>query len=914
MTILCTQCGAENPDGAAFCSVCGQPLRPVTATGALPEHTLLNGRYDVMAVLGRGAMAAVYQAYDLVDEVIVAIKEMSDEALGPDRRQEAVEQFRREALLLQALHHPNMVSVRDVFTAGQRHYMVMDFVDGKPLSEVSPLGSQAPEEAVRAWAMQLCDVLAYLHSRQPPVIFRDLKPENIMLVANGSDDHGQIKLIDFGIARFFDPQKDKDTIAIGTSGYMAPEAFHGQTDPRSDLYSLGVTLHRLLTGLDPSQNPWDLPDVRDIAPHVSEEMAQIIAHATELSPEDRFQSAVEFKRALGGDILEAPAAEETAVAAPAAARISTERPVWFNGRERIVSLEQLVRLCDEYWDAAVNHLRMGELETWLTFLGEDALADYARQLRQVPGADMNVQLETWLESTGLVALPQLQVTPPLQNLGAVAASSPVTATFRLRNRGRGQLVAQVETDAYWLIPEQSWMTGNDLTLTCHVDTRRLPLNQPAEGHVRIQSNGGEAHMTVRVRPTPAGRSATAAKPPAWAAAALFLLAVLGGVWLTQQAFDRWDLAFSLTQWQGWVAAPLAAFILTLAAMLGSMFQWERLAQDAPLSLWGIDAMWTFGMSLVAVLLGTGLMMVMPRLAGGSAALDWTPVQQLVPLLMGAMAAMASASGWGAIKRQQSSGGLLAFIVITLVGMLAPLLGAALGMLAAGVLVESFPQPLLNHRWMGLVWLGAALITLVVYGVARGAGLLRTPVQVTWATDVPSQPPTDASHAKRQRPRESPAPGYWLAGLGALITLAASFLPWIVVAAEGQLLHRWNALALAGRTLTSTTEANLPPETTPLWALSAISGVILLLVWGVAWARGRRGWLDSLAVLFLGGAALAAMLAFYLTDDLTVHLTVASQTMHFELGFWIAMAGAVLMLLGGIVNLILSFIPSKHNHP
>jgi serine/threonine-protein kinase len=245
-------------------------MQPETATGALSEHTLLNGRYDVVGVLGRGAMGAVYNAHDLQQDEPVAIKEMSDEALGAGQREQAIDQFRREALLLQALNHPNLVRVRDVFTAGRRHYLVMDYVEGQPLSELAPVGGQTSEVEVRAWALQLCDVLAYLHSRQPPVIFRDLKPENVMLATDAASGEDRITLVDFGIARFFDPQKDQDTMAIGTRGYMAPEAFYGQTDARSDLYSLGVLIHRLLTGFDPAESPWDLPDARELAPDVSE--------------------------------------------------------------------------------------------------------------------------------------------------------------------------------------------------------------------------------------------------------------------------------------------------------------------------------------------------------------------------------------------------------------------------------------------------------------------------------------------------------------------------------------------------------------------------------------------------------------------------------------------------------------------
>ena len=379
MSALCRSCGTPNRDQATFCVGCGQPLLPATATGALAAQTLLNGRYEIAQRVGGGGMGAVYQAFDFQQDRPVAIKEMSDQALGVGHREQAVEQFRREALLLQALSHPNLVKVTDTFSEGRRHYLVMDFVDGQPLTGLIAPQQEGWQEQVRAWALQLCDVLNYLHTRQPQVIFRDLKPDNILVVAG--EEH--LKLIDFGIARFFDPAKDRDTMAIGTPGFMAPEAFYGQTDARSDLYSLGVTMYTLLTGYDPAQSPWQLPPVAELAPQVAEDLAQIVAHAVELDPEQRFQTAQEFKRALGGEVLAEEAVEVAPAAAPVAARVSTARPVRFNGREQVTSLPQLIGLCETHWDAAVNHLRVGELEVWLDYLGETDLARYAP--RSAPG-------------------------------------------------------------------------------------------------------------------------------------------------------------------------------------------------------------------------------------------------------------------------------------------------------------------------------------------------------------------------------------------------------------------------------------------------------------------------------------------------------------------------------------------------
>lgn len=713
MSAICANCGASNRDGAAFCGACGQPLAPATATGSLAAFTLLNGRYEIVETVGGGGMGAVYKAFDFQQDRLVAVKEMSDQALGAGHREQAAEQFRREALLLQALSHPNLVKVTDTFSEGRRHYLVMDFVDGQALPALIAPQQEGWQEQVRAWALQLCDVLAYLHGRQPPVIFRDLKPDNILL-PNGEE---RLKLIDFGIARFFDPAKERDTVAIGTPGYMAPEAFYGQTDARSDLYSLGVTLHTLLTGFDPAQAPWQLPSVAELAPHVAEDLAQIVAHAIELDPEQRFQTAQEFKRALGGELAApAEAVEATAQAAPVAARVSTARPVRFNGREQVTSLPQLVALCDSHWDAAVNHLRVGELEVWLDHLGETELARYARELRQEGGADMGVQLETWLQATGQAAAPQLAVSPPLLNLGAVSSHGPFPAQIRLRNTGRGLLTGQLGSDAFWLVPEVSTFAANDRVLALWAYADRLPVDQPAEGHVTVQSNGGEAQVTVRLRPSPSAAAVRQARPPAWAASVLLVLAVAGGVWLVNQLAQRWGLpaSFDVAAWleggKGWLMLPLAASVLTLAAMLGSVHQWERLAEDAPLREWGASAAWVLGATFFSILLSALLLsyvklppaLAVPwQMATAQLGVAW-------PLLLGGVAALITASGWAG-RLRRGAGGAVLFVLLLVLWLVLILAGAMAGAWLAGRLNEALPQGLPDAGWSVVTLAGALLV-------------------------------------------------------------------------------------------------------------------------------------------------------------------------------------------------------------
>jgi serine/threonine-protein kinase len=267
------------------------------ATGALPQQTVLQDRYVVMQKLGQGGMGAVYRASDRrLSTVTWAVKEMSQSAIsGPLERQQARDAFRHEAEMLAALNHPNLPRVTDHFEQDGKAYLVMEYVPGETLlSFLMREGLPQPQARVFEWARQLCDALDYLHTQSPPIIFRDLKPANIMLAPNG-----QVKLIDFGIARLFKPGQAKDTQAFGTIGYSAPEQYgKGQTDARSDVYSLGVLLHQLLTGYDPTSTPFRLPPAGQVNPNLPAQLSDAISAATNSDPDRRFASIAAFRAAL----------------------------------------------------------------------------------------------------------------------------------------------------------------------------------------------------------------------------------------------------------------------------------------------------------------------------------------------------------------------------------------------------------------------------------------------------------------------------------------------------------------------------------------------------------------------------------------------------------------------------------------
>jgi len=303
--IKCPDCGFENRTTANFCAVCGKNLKQSYSEDkptispecyVLQKGTVLNERFEIENLINIGGMGYVYKGEDQVLKRSVAIKEMIDRFTDPNERTEAIERFKRESEILCKLDHPAIPEFFDYFVENQRYYIVMALVDGVDLGNVI----QRLEEEVRTvpiknailWAIQICDVLMYLHSFKPQIIYRDLKPSNIVVTPNG-----KIKLIDFGIARLF-ISKIKGTM-IGTQGYAPPEQYRGKAEPRSDIYSLGATLHHLLTGKDPRyEAPFHFPSARSLNPDIPASLEEIIDNTLKMVPEDRYRTARQLKKAL----------------------------------------------------------------------------------------------------------------------------------------------------------------------------------------------------------------------------------------------------------------------------------------------------------------------------------------------------------------------------------------------------------------------------------------------------------------------------------------------------------------------------------------------------------------------------------------------------------------------------------------
>ncbi len=267
--------------------------------GQLQPGVTLQDRYLILGTLGTGGMGSVYKGRDLHFPNVtklVAVKEMINMAADPTMYEMVVRNFEREADLLATLSHPAIPRIYDYFTHESSSYLVMEFIEGRDLEAIlreedEPLS----EEQIINWAIQLCDVLSYLHNHQPqPIIFRDMKPSNVMV-----DQHDLIRLIDFGIARVFQPG-EKGTM-IGTEGYSPPEQYRGEASPAGDIYALGATLHHLLTRRDPrAEAPFSFSErpIREINPKTSPEIEAVVNAALQYDPKDRFPSALAMKNAL----------------------------------------------------------------------------------------------------------------------------------------------------------------------------------------------------------------------------------------------------------------------------------------------------------------------------------------------------------------------------------------------------------------------------------------------------------------------------------------------------------------------------------------------------------------------------------------------------------------------------------------
>lgn len=335
MSQMCPNCSADNPDDAKQCSNCPSSLR-----GLLGSKTTLSERYQVVSVLGCGAMGAVYLAEDqrLVGRRCALKENRPDPNATVEIQAQSREQFLAEASVLARLDHPSLPKVSDYFIENDREYLVMDYVEGEDLeSRLQRYQGPLPEADVVNWADQVLDSLTYLHNQRPqPIIHRDIKPANLRV-----NLHNRVKLVDFGLVKLLDsrnPETKMELRGLGTPAYAPLEQFASSerhTDARSDIYALGATMYHLLTNLSPPDvhqrllNPEILLPPRELNPQLSEQTEQAILQALEIHPNDRFQNAADMRQTLTGAGEMAAASATTPARRPKRAQSSAS--LWMFG-------------------------------------------------------------------------------------------------------------------------------------------------------------------------------------------------------------------------------------------------------------------------------------------------------------------------------------------------------------------------------------------------------------------------------------------------------------------------------------------------------------------------------------------------------------------------------------------------------
>ena len=286
---------------ASSCSYCSSETTEEKPQKIYSQQTtdtyigkVIGGKYKLLALIGSGGMTEVYLALDTRLNKPWAVKIFRN---GLNKDSDLVKNMLlNEANMIKSLNHPAIPRLVDVINTYEYLAVVMDYVEGETLENIVKEFGAQPVEQVLDWAKQLCDVLGYLHSQNPPIFYLDMKPANVILQPNGN-----IKIIDFGIMRLNNqPNLMKNTCNLGTLGYVAPDnlAGSGYADPRSDIYSLGVTIHRLLTAYDPTKPPHQIPPIRSIKPDLPKGLEYIIDKCVQPVPTNRYQDCMELMRDL----------------------------------------------------------------------------------------------------------------------------------------------------------------------------------------------------------------------------------------------------------------------------------------------------------------------------------------------------------------------------------------------------------------------------------------------------------------------------------------------------------------------------------------------------------------------------------------------------------------------------------------
>jgi serine/threonine protein kinase len=480
------------PSGQATPAVPPPPSSSVNTPppGVLHAQTQLQGRYQIIRLLGQGGMGAVYLAQDKnAFNRRCVVKEMLPYYSNPAEKLKAEKDFEREARVLATLRFDGAPQIYEYFIEQGKYYLVMEFVEGENLEDrLTRLGGKLPLDEVLEYGAQLANTLVYLARQSPPVIHRDIKPANIIL----DQDQNKVKLVDFGLAKENVGSGMTGTLSapLGTPGYAPMEQYTNQVEPRTDVYALGATLHHFLSGRDPrTENSFDFPPLSQYLPGVRPELETLIARMVAIKVSDR-PAASEVR-----DELEA-------MLRPQLAAISSGvKPFTFRAGPTALDADELALLCDQHWEDGIYHLYAGHFEAWLDSVNRHDLAVRAESIR-VRGGDQSAGLEEFLRAANpTIPLPSLAVSTRALDFGRLEKGATAPVTLQIKNAGRGCLYGRVAPQVGWITvrPQDfSIMPNQEIELTVTLASASVGEGALSQPCLEITSNGGMETVTAAV--------------------------------------------------------------------------------------------------------------------------------------------------------------------------------------------------------------------------------------------------------------------------------------------------------------------------------------------------------------------------------------------------------------------------------
>ncbi len=463
MTVPCPNCGRLNRPGSRYCASCQTPLGAAPAARLWPGQLLRGGTYRVVRPLGKGGMGAVWLvAQTAAFDRLAVLKEIVEyyDPLDAEARQKAAERFEAEARTLGDLKHPGIPDLYAYFSEGGHNYLVMEYIEGPDLrqgltredGDTGQLvtGGPRPVDEVLRYTVEICQVLEYLATRQPPVVHNDVKPGNVIV-----DEHsGRAVLVDFGTAktrytfaslsaglRAAGKPNGARASVYGTVGYAAPELFQGVSVPRSDVYSLAATAYHLLTDDDPRDHPMQYPQLDALPPG----LAGVLRAALAEDVDDRL-TATEFRQQLEGY----PSAS---LRAGLAGLTGPLRALTFPDGDAADERDELVALAVKHWAYAAGILHDGTLARWLRYALHDPVAAQAAEaaVQQWPNSP-DAALDDFIRRLDPSALPpgKMELRTSSLRLPNVGPGQRIPREIEVANRGRGYLRGEILSTQPWV--------------------------------------------------------------------------------------------------------------------------------------------------------------------------------------------------------------------------------------------------------------------------------------------------------------------------------------------------------------------------------------------------------------------------------------------------------------------------------